>query len=87
MFNEIGAEFAQFQKDSSPRRHDGHESFFLARNEKLTFVCFAVFVVNFWCSLKKFFHAQTDRAKCFAARIFAVVEKRGEQGCGLMTQL
>jgi hypothetical protein len=44
-----------------------------------------VCVVNFRFSLKKFFHAQTDQAKCFAARIFARVEKRREQDCGFIT--
>ena len=85
MFNEIGFGIRAVlkRKFTTTARRTGR--FFSRSGRKFHLRVLRVFAVNFRFSLKQFFHAQTDQAKCFAAGIFALVEKWSEQGCGLMT--
>lgn len=85
MFNEIGFGIRAVLKRKFTTTGEGREGF-LSLGRKSHLRVLRVFAVNFWFSLKQFFHAQTDQAKCFVAGIFALVEERCEQGCGFVTQ-
>ena len=85
MFNEIGFGIrAVFKrKFTTSARRTGR---FFPRSEDIPASCAVRLRGKLLVLAKKLFHAQTDQAKCFVARIFALVEERCEQGCGFVTQ-